>query len=65
MFKWLMTYSTEVWETIVLLVIGIVILLAAEPKTVLGVLLAGVLAALLLVVCIGNLVQWTREREHH
>jgi hypothetical protein len=63
MLKRFLTYSTEVWETAVLLVIGIVILLAAEPKTWLGQLLAGILAALLIVLCIGNLIQWIHERE--
>lgn len=63
MFRQLMTYSTEVWETIVLLLIGIVILLATEPKTWLAFVLAGVLAVLLVVLCIGNLIQWIRERE--
>jgi hypothetical protein len=63
MFKRLMTYSTEIWETIVLLVIGIVILLAAEPKTALSLLLAGILAGLLIVMCFANLVQWMHERE--
>jgi hypothetical protein len=65
MFKRLMNYSTEVWETFVLLVIGIVILLATEPKTWLALLLAGVLAGLLIVLCIANLIQWIHEREHH
>lgn len=64
MLKQLMTYSTEVWETIVLLVIGIVILLATEPKTWLSLLLAGVFAGLLVVLCIANLIQWMHEREH-
>ena len=63
MFKRLMTYSTEVWETIVLLVIGIVILLATEPKTWLALLLAGILAMLLVALCITNLIQWMHERE--
>jgi hypothetical protein len=65
MLKRLWTYSTEVWETAVLLVIGIVILLAAEPRTWLGQLFAGILAALLIVLCIANLIQWIHEREHH
>lgn len=63
MFKRLMTYSTEVWETMVLLVIGIVVLLATEPKTWLSTTLAGILAVLLVVLCVANLVQWIHERE--
>lgn len=63
MFKRLITYSTEVWETFVLLVIGIVVLLAVEPKTWFGILLAGILAVLLVALCIGNLIQWIHERE--
>jgi hypothetical protein len=64
MLKRFLTYSTEVWETMVLLVIGIVILVATEPKTWLGQLFAGILAALLIVLCLGNFIQWMHEREN-
>jgi hypothetical protein len=63
MLKRLLSFSTEIWETIVLLVIGIVILAATEPRTWLGQLFAVILAGVLVVFCVINLVQWMQERE--
>ena len=61
MLKRLWTFSTELWETIVLIMIGIVVLASTEPKSWTGQVLAGVLAGLLIVLCVANFIEWMRH----
>jgi amino acid permease len=66
MFKRLWTFSTELWETIVLIMIGIVVLASTEPRTWVGQVLAGVLAAILILLCVINFIEWMRrDHQHH
>lgn len=62
MLKRFWNYSTELWETVVLIVIGIVILVATEPRTWVGEVLAVVLGGVLVVVCLLNLVEWIHQK---
>lgn len=63
MLKRLWAYSTELWETIVLLVMGIVILVALEPQTWIAQIFAAILGVMLILLCVANLLQWMHSRQ--
>ncbi|CAG0980515.1 hypothetical protein GPROT1_02250 [Gammaproteobacteria bacterium] len=54
--------STELWETLVLLVMGIVILVALEPQSWIAQVFAAILGGLLIILCVANLIEWMRTR---
>ena len=62
MLKRLWTYSTELWETLILLVMGIVILVALQPQSWVAQLFAAILGGMLIILCVANFFEWTRSR---
>jgi hypothetical protein len=51
------------WETVVLLVMGIVILVALQPQSWVAQLFAVILGGMLIVLCVANFIEWTRSSD--